>query len=120
MKILTAYHKQVKSSWIEILEKKRLKLLSTLVPQIKMQNLMIRQLFFMIVLGILIKPDIMGYLNNFHQHCHMVKASNAFFNSLIPKKKRAQSSGNVYKILAEASAEDPRIEDTSWDEIQWQ
>lgn len=107
LKVLTAYHRQEKSSQIEILE--RLKLLPTVVPQIKVQDLIVTQWSFTLVLGILIRPDIMGALNHFHQHCHVVKSS----NGLIPKKKGAQyfgdfrpiSLGNVYKVLAKTSAE---------------
>lgn len=37
----------------------------------------------------IIKPDLMGAISHFHQHCHMVKSCNASFIALIPKKKGA-------------------------------
>lgn len=33
--------------------------------------------------------DIMEALNHFHQHCYMVRSSNASFIALVPKKKGA-------------------------------
>lgn len=61
-----------------------------------------------------IKPEVLGALNHFHQHCHMIKSCNASFITLIPKKKGAMELrdyrpisliGSVYKIISKLLAE---------------
>nr|XP_016504797.1 PREDICTED: uncharacterized protein LOC107822745 [Nicotiana tabacum] len=42
-----------------------------------------------------IKADIMGALNYFHQHCYMVRSSNASFIALIPKKKDSHGEFSI-------------------------
>lgn len=61
-----------------------------------------------------IKNDVMNALDHFHQHCYMVRCTNASFITLIPKKKGAielkdfrpiSFIGSVYKIAAKVLAE---------------
>ncbi|XP_019239934.1 PREDICTED: uncharacterized protein LOC109219918 [Nicotiana attenuata] len=61
-----------------------------------------------------IKPEVLGALNHFHQHCHMIKSCNASFIALLPKKKGAMELrdyrtisliGSVYKIISKLLAE---------------
>lgn len=61
-----------------------------------------------------LKMDIMAALNHFHQSCHMVRACNATFIALIPKKNGAMElrdyrpislTGIVYKLVSKILAE---------------
>lgn len=61
-----------------------------------------------------IKVDIMNALNHFHQHCHMIRWTNASFITLVPKKKEVTElrdyrpislTGSIYQIAAKVLAE---------------
>lgn len=62
----------------------------------------------------ILKQDIMGALNHFHQNCYMVRSCNASFIALVPKRKSAielkdfrliSLISSIYKITAKLLAE---------------
>ncbi|WMV31905.1 hypothetical protein MTR67_025290 [Solanum verrucosum] len=63
----------------------------------------------------IIKQDILGALNHFHNNCHMVKSFNASFIALVPKKKERLKKviGNLVSGFQNAFVQGRQITDAT-------